>query len=287
MRKLVFGAALLAVLSVSENLNAQSSQISTEKGFYVDVRGGYNFPIATQNVGYFGFDTWERGIVNYDRNESGFDKVDDMLISLGKGANIGANIGYMFTKNIGAELGVNYLFGSDYTSVQKRTYGNNFTVNQSLSARMLQLSPTFVLRANYNQVNPYAKVGLLLGVGSKVTYKETGTSSAEKSEIKQELNGGAAVGVTGAAGLDYVINDKLSLFGEVRTNGLTYSPKKGKVVSYVSNGQEIVDKLPIDAREVVFSDSYTEAGNDSPKNASRLALPFSSVGINVGMKFKF
>ena len=168
MKKILLGIAATAILSLQYNVKAQTVSTPAGSGFYIDVNAGYNMPMAPQSVGFFGWNTWESGLVNFERTTTE-DKYDDVVLSLGKGANFGANIGYMFTKNLGAELGINYLLGSKSTAVQKRTDGTDI-VNQEISAKIIQLSPTFVLRGNYAKINPYAKAGLVFGLGTKVKY---------------------------------------------------------------------------------------------------------------------
>lgn len=291
MKKVFLAISCLGMLAVAQNAHAQmittaQTMPAAGTGFYVDVHGGYNLPMATQNVGYFGYYTYGQGIMNYEYNPSGADRVDDVLLSLGKGANFGVNLGYMFTKNLGAELGVNYLMGAEYTASQKGS-GNN-VINQTLSAKMLQISPTVVLRGNYSQLNPYAKFGVLIGAGSKVTYVEDERYGSSTYYTKQELEGGTPVGFTGALGLDYAINSQFSVFGELKANSLTYSPEKGNVVVANYNGEDDLQYWDVADRQTVFSDDFElNSDPDQPTQASRLALPFSSIGLNVGVRVKF
>ena len=245
--------------------------------------------MASQNVGYFGYDVWENGIVNYTDMSGSGDKVDDVLMSFGKGGNFGIGIGYMFTKNLGAELGANYLLGSTTKSAQKESDGS-YVINQAVSAKQIQLSPMVVLKGNYAKINPYAKLGVLLGVGSKVTYEEDQLWNNNVYSIKEELDGGTAVGVTGAIGMDYAVNNKISLFGEIKANSLTYKPEKGSVVSATYNGEDDLGDWSNFYKETEFSDEYTEPTTfnpSAPRVMSRLTLPFSSIGVNLGMRFHF
>ena len=102
MKKLVLSTLAIITLMLTTQMNAQS-----DKGVFFSINGGYNFAFALQKL----------PITNRTLVESGssvnISIEENVYGSLGKGLNFGGAIGYMFNKNIGAELGINYLIGGD------------------------------------------------------------------------------------------------------------------------------------------------------------------------------
>lgn len=292
MKKLILGIAAMVMFSTA-NAQQRTNQVFTQNpmpsntGFYVSLQGGYNFALGKQNVGFFGVDTWENGMVNY-MSQTGTDSAEFIPVSLGKGGNVGVNLGYMVSENMGMELGFNYLLGSKYQTTQRNTSGTDI-VNQTLYGNMFQLSPTAVFRTgSFHNIRHYAKVGLLVGLGSKVTYEENQVVNGDQYFAKQELTGGVPLGLTGALGMEYAVNSRVSIFGEVKGNSLTYRPEDGKYVTLTENGADYSQYLTTSQKEIVFTDNInTEDNANNPSQYPKISIPFSSIGLNVGMRFTF
>lgn len=286
MKKLFLGISALGV-SLFSVANAQTTKpVSGEKtGFYIGVSGGYNLPMKTKGEQFF-------SALEEHRNTDGSRDYKSLPFSLGQGANFGIDLGYMFTTNIGAELGVDYFMGSK-VNVYKYTNASNtdYLENQEVSAKMIQLRPTIVFKAGSGKVNPYAKLGLIVGVGSKITseYSETEPDSNYSYHYDMEFSGGTSLGFHGALGLEYALNNKVSLFGEVVGNGLNYSPNKGKVTKWENQSTNFIATADVDEKEYEYVDEFNSADNASnkPRKSLKFSTPFSSVGLNIGAKFNF
>jgi outer membrane protein W len=277
--------ALILGLGTASLVNAQQKSAETPKdsGFYVSVQGGYNLPMAQQTLEYFD--------LTNTTSIPGPDRYENIPVSFGKGANVGLNLGYMFTKNMGAELGFNYLMGSEYTVSTRYNSDPNRTIDRTMSAKMMQFKPAMVFRTQFNKLSPYAKVGLLVGVGSKIKLGtlENDPDYNYRSEERWEYDGGTSFGMHGALGAEYAINNKIGVFGEITGTGLTYAPKKGKMVTYTENGVDYLSDYDVRQKEIDFQNgSYVDdGGKDKPKKVGKQYTPFSSIGLNVGVRFKF
>ena len=80
------------------------------QGLYINAGAGYGFPAAPYQMAE-----------NYSSNSNTTGNTSDYEIvkgsgSFGKGLQAGAIIGYMFNPNVGAELGISYLFGGKIES---------------------------------------------------------------------------------------------------------------------------------------------------------------------------
>jgi outer membrane protein W len=246
---------------------------SFAQNFYVKLNGGYNLGSAYAR----GSNQTQNGTVT---------SYESAPISLGKGASFGALVGYMFNDYWGAEFGVNYLMGSTFTITQKQDM-SSYTVN--ISSKMLSFVPTIVFTPGFEKINPYAKLGLIIGTGSFESKSVLNSSFNNQNETTLS-NGGLAYGLVGTFGTTYTINDHVSLFGEISLINLSNSPTKSEITESKING---VDNLPnMSTRDKIteFSDSYTDDNSNNPNNPTKkiaISVPFSSVGLNLGIKYNF
>jgi hypothetical protein len=207
---------------------------------------------------------------------------------LGKGLNAGINFGYMFNKNIGFELGGNYLLGGkingSYTS-----YTGDY-LNSEVSAKMLQIKPSLVFRSDLDKFNPYAKVGMIIGSG-KIINTTVEKDGADLETRTLELDGGMPIGFQASIGTLYKLNEKLSIFGELNLVNLNYAPKKGHITEATLNGINQLPTYTISDKEIEFTSSFTNTGAplnpNAPSKSPTLDFSFSSFGLNVGLLYQF
>lgn len=277
-------ASLMIAASSVGIINAQntaSQPIGT--GFYVALSGAYNLPVNSKGSPYF--------YANNEVFQPGTNPVEVVPFSLGKGPSVGIDIGYMFTQNIGAELGVDYLFGSRTTFRETDTQFPTYTADQNICGKMLQFKPAMVFSAGTGNIKPYTKAGVVIGVAGKITseYEVREANTNYSSDYYEEYTGGVAVGFHGALGLDYALNNKMSVFGELTAVGLNYSPDKGEVTRAVENDQDYLNELTVNDREIEFVNSTdgTAQTSSQPRKELKFSAPFSNVGLNIGFKYHF
>lgn len=247
------------------------------QGAYVNVHAGYGLKMSSQNLYFFDF-------TNYTslNNSSTYEQVN---VSLGKGLNVGGAYGYMFNPNLGAEVGVSYLLGGKSNAMDIYNGGRT---EYTLSSKMLRINPSIVISAGSEKINPYAKIGMLIGAGS-IMYEINDMDNGDVSMMKWKLNGGLALGLTSGLGAMFNFNEKMSFFGELNMVNLSYAPKKGEIKEYTINGINEVYQLTTNEREIEFVDSYTYTfGNPTPASLPEKELkqkmPFGSVGLNIGVR---
>jgi hypothetical protein len=227
---------------------------------------------------------------DYNMNNLTMDSTTSTLkqinASLGKGLTVEGAFGYMFTKNIGAELGISYLFGAKVTA--KDTYTDGSTADYTLSAKMFRINPSVVIACGFNKINPYAKFGLIISFGS-ITYKEDHNESGSTEVMETKLNGGMTFGLNAGAGVIFKLSKLLSLFGEIDMVNLSYAPTKGKLTEFTINGTDQLPNLTTSEKEIDFVDRYTsDSKNPRPDSEPRQELkqkfPFGSIGLNIGLR---
>jgi len=247
------------------------------QGAYVSVNAGYGESMSSQNLEFIDF-------YNYNSSGNSFTE-EQVFVSLGKGVNLGGSFGYMFNKNIGAELGLSYLVGGQSTAKDDFSGG---TTDYTLSSNMLRIIPSLVISSGMEKVNPYARFGLVLGTGS-VKYEVESREDGDLVLTDLKMNGGLAVGLHAAIGAIFSLNDKVSLFGEINMINMSYAPTQGEITKASFNGVDQLPMLTTSQKEVEFVDSYTSSfGNPPPESLPskelKQKLPFGSIGLNVGLR---
>jgi len=234
--------------------------------------------------------------------------------SFGKGFRFGATVGYMFTENIGAELGFDYLMGNKFTTGTSK-YSNtsiyNFidsimndvntthtsgSLKSKGSGNMLRFIPALRITAGKGAIKPYLRLGLVVSVANKLKItsedSETDNSNVTTVSIHEfKYSGGISLGFAGALGANYKISDHMGVFAEFGIITQSWAPKKGLLTKYTIDG---VDKLPgmsDENKETEFVNSYSYTSTNDVSSESRKSIkthyPFSSIGLNVGVSFSF
>jgi hypothetical protein len=277
MKKLMILA--LAAILVTGVANAQ--------GFYLRLGVGAGYGLAYYD-GYTG--TYTSTLSSYS--------IEVKSINLGTGGNINFGAGYMFSKYVGAEFGINEFLGfaKTYKSDMTQTYYSRHSEYKT-GAKSLQIVPALVVTPGLEKVNPYGRFGIIIGVMNTIT--ETGdetettnpvtTKATSTESYKNKLYGGVAIGVAAAVGAEFNLSNSIALYAEIDYNGLNYSPKKGKKTEWTIDG---VDQLPnaktID-KEWVYVKKYDSSENipdTDPDKVTKSSVPLSNVGINFGVKFR-
>jgi len=271
--KIAITLMVLAATLLSDRIYSQ--------GIYIKINAGYGLKMSSQSVNYFNFTNYTIDTASNNREQ--------VNTSLGKGFAFEGAVGYMFNKNIGAELGVSYLLGAK-TKTKQKLYGSER--NNSLSANLLRINPSIVITCGFEKINPYAKLGLVVGFG-KIFYEDDYTSAGGVVITeKMELNGGVSFGLNAGVGVIFNISKIISLFGEINMVNLSYSPTKGKLTESILDGQDRLPDMTTSEKEVEFVDSFnadpnTPYSHTDPRQELKEKFPFGSVGLNIGLRIGF
>jgi hypothetical protein len=274
-----------------------ASLFTTAQGIYIEGGFGYGLPL-TSNTDMLSNST-SSSTDNFDNGFFSFTRTDEVVpLNLGKGFNFAAAVGYMFNDIIGAELQVSYLVGAKTTAedVSRQTTisggmssTSTSTIQTTYSSTMWRITPSIVVQGDFRKVNPYAKLGLLIGFG-KTLWQQDDNFAGFTSSIEADLSGGVAFGVNSRLGVIFELDDLLSLFVEAQIIAMNYNPTKGEITKYVVDGDDVLSDLTTNEREVEFVDSVTfnseeEPNPDKPFQVLTMSYPFSSVGVNLGVRF--
>ncbi len=269
---LLLGALLLGAGAVSA------------QNLYVGLQGGYGIGTPSEVVGTT---TVVTASGQTETNSYG---------TFGEGANIGLNVGYMFSEHVGAELGFNYFLGSTVESNNTTVPTGTVTVNSK--STQFRLAPSLVVTTG-GDFALYGKGGLVLPVGgSTVTeYRDSGTNPLVGSvEQDFESKGAMSIGFQGAMGVSYNLSDKLSLFGELGAVNLRIKGDTRSVTAYRVDGTDQMSNLDTYDKETVYVEELGPNSNNSAYNLTSVdenkakeelsnSTNYNAMFISIGVKF--
>jgi hypothetical protein len=222
---------------------------------YVKLGGGYNLDFNSVDIGT---NTTASSSENYS-----YEAVNG---SLGKGPNIAGAFGYNFSSYLAGELGLIYKLSTEFE--EKDQYGSQ-TYTTTYSGSFFGFAPTFVINAPLDNVKPFMKIGLLVAIpASEVEYLDSDGNTG-----KGTFGGGVDFGLTGGAGILVPLSTKINFIVEFDFISFTWKPTELEITD--SDGTTRTIKLE---DEWTSNDQYTEGP---------IFLPFSNVGLNVGIQIGF
>lgn len=204
--------------------------------------------------------------------------------SYGEGLNFGAIFGYMFSANVGGELGFSYLSGKEFTSTFNTS---NTNITQKVSGTMLRLTPALKVTAG-EKIKPYGKFGLVLGLSPGAELTATGATSGSTYQETDKYSGGTSMGWMGAFGVDIELSGNMSIFGELTVINQSWAPDKNEWTITSSSGSVSITE----SGTTTYVDKVVYPVAESPVydvdlQQLRDPEPFSSFGINVGVMIAF
>jgi len=274
-------AIAMMVMGLGQSLSAQN--------FYLKARGGYGWGVSKD--GYY-VDLGQ-GKVTADGYQ------EQIYTSIGAGIPVGISAGYYLNDNIGAEVDFTYLLGNTVT-VADYNVPNVIMQNIDVYTRQYRVAPTIIMSTGHSKTfSVYTKVGFVLPVGGYsmvnadltqyVTNPADGSLVPVPVNLQQKMYGKFSLGFKGVLGLEYKLNEKLSVFTEIEGVYLNIKRKKSKVTKYEVNGNDALSTYP-GPIEVTYKDKIQVDQSGNPVNANEAlstTSPYSKQGINLGFTYYF
>ncbi|GET29697.1 outer membrane beta-barrel protein [Prolixibacter sp. SD074] len=278
-------ATIVAVMGISQSLSA--------KNFYLKARGGYGWGVAKD--GYYV--DLNQGRVTADGYQ------EQIYTSIGAGIPVGISAGYYLNDNIGAELDFTYLIGktvnvADYNVPNSAGQEPNIDVY----THQYRVSPTIIMSTGHSKTfSVYTKVGFVLPVGgysmvnANITQLMPNPSDPTQMvpvadlKVEQKIYGKFSLGFKGVLGVEYKLDEKMSVFTEIEGVYLNIKRKKMEVTRYEVNGQDALSTYP-GATTVNYKDKIQVDQSGNPVNANEAlstTSPYSKQGINLGFTYYF
>ncbi len=225
--------------------------------------------------------------------------------SFGKGMQFTGALGYQFTESISGELGLSYLSGSKIKSIYKST-NNSSSANSNYKSEMIiqgsvfRCMPTLRFTVGEGKTKAYMKAGAVIGLTNKLKTSSSSVytfndfsglySDYTESQTAGEYKGNMSLGFTAALGLVFKLSESVGFFTEVNMITQSWAPKKYSVTKSTSNGEDQLPGMKTEDKETEFVDSYTEGeyhDENTPTKELKFHIPFSSIGLQVGLHFNF
>jgi hypothetical protein len=308
MRYLILFLSLVAASTF-----AQESQ---PKKFYMEIMGGYGFPLVNDDLG----STNDLiGKVNRLMRTDSSSSILPVQGTQGPGGYVSLNAGYMFHPNIGFEIGAYYLKSTRFLLAKNIT--PTFQAEHTIVGERLDLIPQLVLNINLAEKwSLYSKSGLVIPVWGrssseikiddqegKLVYEYTGLTNPNthgRVRIKASTYGKFSYGFQTRLGVGYKALDWLSIFGEVKFVALSIRSKEDRfddveISLFDANTGNGITLTEDDLDEIdkcsVFVDELTENSNNPTVNPNpdpnrpmeELARKdnFNQLGVSIGLRF--
>jgi hypothetical protein len=247
---------------------------------------GYGIPATGQIV----------GINSEDNNPGNTFSNENVRGSFGSGLNAGVYFGYWFSDVVGAQLGVNYLFGKKYTFTDNSVNSSNVTDNitDKVAARSLRLTPALRIGFGHGDVHPYMLGGFSIGLANKITddlnESTTTPGGTDITVMKTEYTGGISVGPFAAIGLNFHLTEKLLFNVELTNYFANWAPTKGEITTATFNGTDQLGNMTTNQKQYEYVNKVDQTMNTStsqPTQRLKNYYPMNSVGLTIGLHFEF
>jgi hypothetical protein len=215
-------------------------------------------------------------------------------LGLGRGITGIAAFGFKPSKYIGIEIGLSEFVGLPRIadSVMDMPGGSN--VEARVKGNMLCLTPAIVISPGLEKVDPYARLGLVIGlrptINATVTYDRGSVNPPEEYKIVRQYYGNVALGLNAAMGVSWNISDLISLYAEFDFTNINYSPNYSEVILYEKSGVDQLSTLTVKQTKTEYHKSINpdaQIADTSPNQELKKTLPFSNAGLFFGITFNF
>lgn len=224
--------------------------------YYVKLEGGYNLSLNSMNIGY--------NVIGNPGDYS-YEAVNG---SFGEGVNFTGVFGYDFSSNLGLELGLIYKLSTEF---EQNVQGANGSISDTWNGSFFGFAPTFVINAPLEKIKPFAKIGLLIGLPAS----EIEIVNSNGDIQTGTFSSGIDFGLTGGAGVLVPINTQINFIAELVFVSFTWKPDEIEINNYNYDGTTETIKL---------EDEFT---SDDENTQGPVFIPFSNVGLNVGVQITF
>jgi hypothetical protein len=260
------------MLVIFENAKAQEAPpVSKTSSSYFRFGVGYGFPSGSQLLGVNSTST--------STNTSYTSKQEGIYGSLGSGFTFNSSYLHMYSKNIGLDLGLQYVWGKKYESTSSSSGQNNtYTEKNKIYSRGLLFGPSLIVMMGENKVRPYVQIGITAG-----SIKVHGEDSYSNFKTTTEYYGGISIGFKGGFGIDAPISENAKFFTECVFTSMSYYPKKGTITYSDGSPQQKVEF----EKDITYNVSNSNP-NPAPNTQKELrsSLPFGSIALNIGLKLQ-
>lgn len=234
---------------------------------------------------------------------------------LGEGFRIGVGLSYIFNDFINVGIDLSYLNtsisknrDSSFYQLQESNdvnynYNERYTI--SYNAKLITISPNITFKAiSRPRFFIYNKIGAILtfrpnsiqneqqDVNVKMGWQGFFKDSSANSQRTYEWGiRNPAFGFMGGIGTQVRVQEKIRVFAELQFTHVVFAVRNRVLTSYTVDGKEMINTLPVSAKEIEFEKSYVadewNTNPNKPVKATRQRFPISYIGIQAGLAYRF
>jgi len=220
--------------------------------------------------------------------------VEVVPLGLGRGITGIAAFGFKPTKYLGFEIGLSEFIGLPRIADSIVSMPGGTNVESRVKGNMLCLTPAIVISPGLKKVDPYARIGLIIGIrptiNATVTWNQGGVNAPDEYKMVRQYYGNVALGLDAAMGVSWKVDELISLYAEFVFNSIDYAPNYSEVILYEKNGADQLSTLTVKQTKTEYHKSINpdeQIADTSPDQALKKSLPFSNAGLAFGIAFHF
>ena len=224
--------------------------------------------------------------------------------SLGGGIDFGIDIGIRMNDHVAIGLALTYLLGSEIEIANVRLpvdlgvpaiVEGNIVVN----ATQFRATPFAMLSSGFSDdLSCFVKFGVVVPLAgstiaeANVTTTVPSLNMTSMSYTKTEAEGQFSIGYSGALGVAFIVNDMISVFGEVRHINLAIKIASDEVTEATEDGVSVLAAMDTYDKMSIYHESLNQTHNtdyvgnydpDRPHDTLVIEGSFSGVGIGIGV----
>jgi hypothetical protein len=227
-------------------------------------------------------------------NDGSTQSISAVPLRLGRGFNAIAAFGYKPSKYIGLEIGISEFIGFPNVADSVIKMPGGTSAQAKVQGNMFSLIPAIVISPGLKHVDPYARIGLIIGIHPTVNataeYNNASINPPNEYKMIRQYYGGVAFGLNAAMGVSWIVNRLISLYAEFSFNSINYSPNYSEVIHFDKNGVDQLPTLTVKQTKTEYYhsiDPTVQIPDTNPDQALKKSVPFSNAGINFGVAFHF
>lgn len=258
--------------------------------FFVKAALGYDAPLnSAQQVQMSGFPYTGSTIALRDDYVFDADRA-----SYGAGSSLHLAGGYWLSRHVGVALDISAGFSNRQyeKSAALGIYpeGTITTIRQYVKMPVM-ITPSLAMRTSWKDFTCYAMAGAALPV-SRHIYTESATRKNDTLLFsdKSSLQTSFSVGLSGTAGLMYQVSGHWSISAELHVLALSVYTKRSELVAAQAYGQDVLDSRTEYEKTTVYNkgyDPYYTYNENAPRPRARYAVPFNSIGVQLGVWYSW
>jgi hypothetical protein len=261
--------------------SALKPAVASESSFFIRIYGSYGIamPGAYNSIDFYN-NTQSTNFAYGGFTTSGT-TVKDNKVGLGQGLRFGGGIGYILNDFINLGLDVDYYQSGSFLTTSVAFSAANI-ISGTLDAKMLTFTPNVTFKAiSADNYYIYNRLGINVGL-PKVT--EVYSTTSPVTVQTYEFQGGIALGYLVGIGVQFRISNALRAFVELNANSTSYAPQKRVLTAYTEAG---VDKFAAVPASIVKTIEYFDNLTAGAGKSVTLSMPFTSLGLQVGVAYRF